>query len=111
MTRTDAEPKARGALEYGTDLEAPRMLWAALVRSPVGAWAHRANGLGPRPEDAGVVAVVGPDDLRTLLPKAALEAERPVFPLDEYPVPRGADRRGGGRDPGAGPPRGGRSSP
>ncbi len=83
MTRTDAEPKARGALEYGTDLEAPRMLWAALVRSPVAHGRIVRMDLGPARKMPGVVAVVGPDDLRTLLPKAALEAERPVFPLDE----------------------------
>jgi CO/xanthine dehydrogenase Mo-binding subunit len=83
MTRTDAEPKARGALEYGTDLEAPRMLWAALVRSPVAHGRIVRMDLGPARKMPGVVAVVGPEDLRTLLPKGALEAERPVFPLDE----------------------------
>lgn len=83
MTRTDAEPKARGALEYGTDLEAPGMLWAALVRSPVAHGRIVHLDLGPVRKMPGVVAVVGPDDLRALLPKGALEAERPVFPLDE----------------------------
>ena len=83
MIRSDAEPKARGALEYGTDLEAPRMLWAALVRSPVPHGRIVHMDLGPARKMPGVVAVVGPEDLRTLLPKGALEAERPVFPLDE----------------------------
>lgn len=83
MTRADAEPKARGAIEYGTDLEAPGMLWGALVRSPVAHGRIVSMDLGPARKMPGVVAVVGPDDLRTLLPKAALEAERPVFPLDE----------------------------
>jgi CO/xanthine dehydrogenase Mo-binding subunit len=83
VTRTDAEPKARGALEYGTDLEAPGMLWAALVRSPIAHGRIVRMDLGPARKKPGVVAVVGPDDLRTLLPKGALEAERPVFPLDE----------------------------
>lgn len=83
MIRTDAEPKARGALEYGTDLEAPGMLWAALVRSPIAHGRIVRMDLSPARKMPGVVAVVGPEDLRTLLPKAALEAERPVFPLDE----------------------------
>ncbi|HLY76956.1 MAG TPA: xanthine dehydrogenase family protein, partial [Thermoplasmata archaeon] len=83
MTRSDAEPKARGALEYGVDLEAPRMLWAALVRSPVAHGRVVRMDLTPARKMPGVVAVVGPEDLRTLLPKGALEAERPVFPLDE----------------------------
>ena len=83
MIRSDAEPKARGALEYGTDLEAPGMLWAALVRSPIAHGRIVRMDLSPARKMPGVVAVVGPEDLRTLLPKAALEAERPVFPLDE----------------------------
>ncbi len=83
MTRSDAEPKARGAVEYGTDLAAPHMLWAALVRSPIPHGRIVRMDLGPAREMPGVVAVVGPDDLRDLLPKGALEAERPVFPLDE----------------------------
>jgi CO/xanthine dehydrogenase Mo-binding subunit len=83
VKRSDAEPKAQGALEYGTDLQAPNMLWAALVRSPVAHGRISRMDLAPARKMPGVVAVVGPDDLRTLLPKAALEAERPVFPLDE----------------------------
>jgi CO/xanthine dehydrogenase Mo-binding subunit len=83
VTRSDAEPKARGALEYGTDLQAPRMLWAALVRSPVAHGRIVRMDLTSARKMPGVLAVVGPDDLRTLLPKAALESERPVFPLDE----------------------------
>jgi len=83
VTRRDAEPKARGALEYGTDLEAPGMLWAALVRSPVAHGRIVHLDLSNARKMPGVVAVVGPDDLRALLPKGALEAERPVFPLDE----------------------------
>ncbi len=81
--RSDAEPKARGAVEYGADLEAPGMLWAALVRSPVAHGRIVHLDLAPARKMPGVVAAVGPDDLRTLLPKAALEAERPVFPLQE----------------------------
>ncbi len=83
MMRSDAEPKTRGALEYGTDLEAPGMLWAALVRSPVAHGRIVHMDLAGARKMPGVVAVVGPDDLRTLLPKAALEVERPVFPLQE----------------------------
>lgn len=83
MTRRDAEPKARGAVEYGMDLTAPDMLWAALVRSPIPHGRIVRMDLGPARKMPGVLAVVGPDDLRTLLPKGALEAERPVFPLDE----------------------------
>jgi CO/xanthine dehydrogenase Mo-binding subunit len=83
VTRTDAEPKARGAVEYGTDLQAPGMVWAVLVRAPVAHGRIVRMDLGPARKMPGVVAAVGPDDLRTLLPKAALEAERPVFPLDE----------------------------
>jgi CO/xanthine dehydrogenase Mo-binding subunit len=83
VKRSDAEPKAQGALEYGADVQAPNMLWAALVRSPVAHGRIARMDLGPARKMPGVVAVVGPDDLRTLLPKAALEAERPVFPLDE----------------------------
>ncbi|MCI4347479.1 MAG: xanthine dehydrogenase family protein molybdopterin-binding subunit [Thermoplasmata archaeon] len=83
MTRSDAGPKARGIVEYGMDVAAPRMLWAALVRAPIPHGRIVRMELGPARRMPGVVAVVGPDDLRTLLPKGALEAERPVFPLDE----------------------------
>jgi CO/xanthine dehydrogenase Mo-binding subunit len=83
VTRSDAVPKARGALEYGTDLEAPGMLWAALVPAPVPHGRLIRMDLGPARKMPGVVAVVGPEEIRSLLPKAALEAERPVFPLTE----------------------------
>jgi CO/xanthine dehydrogenase Mo-binding subunit len=83
VNRSDAEPKARGALEYGTDLEARGMLWAALVRSPIAHGRIVRMDLSPARKMPGVVAAVGPDDLRALLSKGALEAERPVFPLDE----------------------------
>jgi len=83
MTRSDAEPKARGALGYGTDLEAPGMLWAALVRSPIPHGRIVRMDLSAARKLPGVVAVVGPDELRTLLPKGALEADQPIFPLDE----------------------------
>jgi CO/xanthine dehydrogenase Mo-binding subunit len=83
MTRSDSEPKARGSVVYGTDLEAPGMLWTALVRSPVAHGRIVRMDLSPARKMPGVVAAVGPEDLRRLLPPAALEAERPVFPLDE----------------------------
>jgi CO/xanthine dehydrogenase Mo-binding subunit len=83
MNRRDAEPKARGEVEYGTDLSAPGMLWGALVRSPIAHGRIVRMDLDTARRMPGVVAAVGPDDLRTLLPKGALEAERPVFPLDE----------------------------
>jgi CO/xanthine dehydrogenase Mo-binding subunit len=83
VSRPDAEPKARGSLEYGTDLAAPGMLWGALVRSPIAHGRIVSMDLSRVRRMPGVAAAVGPEDLRTLLPKAALEAERPVFPLDE----------------------------
>ncbi|HZY69939.1 MAG TPA: xanthine dehydrogenase family protein molybdopterin-binding subunit [Thermoplasmata archaeon] len=79
MTRPDAAVKLTGAAAFGTDLEAPGMLWAALVGSPV-AHGRVAVDVEPARRLPGVVAAVGPKELRDLLPKGGGDPERPIFP-------------------------------
>ncbi len=82
MTRPDAAGKLRGAVTFGTDLERPGMLWGALVPSPAAAGRLRAVDLGPARRTPGVVAAIGAEELRQLLP-SALGRERPLFPVEE----------------------------
>lgn len=79
MNRTDALPKAAGALTYGMDLSAPRMLWAVYVTAPhphgrllsLDTAAARAAPL--------VRAVLTSKDLPALLPKGETDPERPLL--------------------------------
>ncbi|MCI4350366.1 MAG: xanthine dehydrogenase family protein molybdopterin-binding subunit [Thermoplasmata archaeon] len=80
VTRRDAAAKLRGTAEFGTDLEAPGMVWGALVGSTVAHGRLRRLDLEPARRLPGVVAVVGPSELAGLLPSGKRDAERPVFP-------------------------------
>ncbi|EQD48858.1 aldehyde oxidase and xanthine dehydrogenase molybdopterin binding protein, partial [mine drainage metagenome] len=79
--RPDADAKLRGQVAFATDLGVPGMLWGALVPAPVARGRIRSIDLGPARAIDGAVAI-GPADLARLLPSAAGDAERPVFPTD-----------------------------
>jgi CO/xanthine dehydrogenase Mo-binding subunit len=76
--RPDSGVKLAGTAVYGTDLDVPGMLWGALVPAPVAHGRLRSLDLGPARALPGVV-VVGPDDLRSLLPAGGGDKERPIF--------------------------------
>lgn len=80
--RPDAAVKLAGTAVYGTDLDVPGMLWAALVPSPVAHGRLRSVDLAPARTMSGVVAV-GPDDLAALLTHGGGDADRPIFPSGE----------------------------
>jgi len=80
--RPDAAVKLAGAAVYGTDVDVPGMLWAALVPSPVAHGRLRSLDLAPARALPGVIAV-GPHDLASLLPKDGGDPDRPVFPSEE----------------------------
>ena len=80
--RPDARAKLEGTAVYGVDLEAPGMLWAALVPSPVAHGRLRGVDLSVARALDGVVAI-GAADLAALLPGATGDADRPIFPTDE----------------------------
>jgi len=77
--RPDARPKLEGTAVYGVDLEAPGMLWGALVPSPVAHGRLRSVDLAPARALEGVVAV-GAAELAHLLPGSTGDPDRPVFP-------------------------------
>ncbi len=78
MIRTDALPKARGALPYAPDVELPGMLWAVYVTSPhPHAEIRRVDTAGAR-EVPGVVDVLTAEDLPGLLPREP-EPTRPLL--------------------------------
>ncbi len=79
--RPDARGKLEGTTIYGVDLEAPGMLWGALVPSPVAHGRLRAVDLSAARALNGVVAV-GAADLARLLPGATGDPDRPVFPSE-----------------------------
>lgn len=81
MSRTDAAIKLAGAAPYGPDLDAPSMLWGALVLAPVAHARIRSIDLDPARRIPGVIAA-GPDEVARLFPKPA-DPERPVFPVDD----------------------------
>ena len=83
MIRSDASAKVRGRADYGTDLEAPGMLWGALVLAPVPHGRVRRLDLEPARRTPGVVAAIGPSEIRSLLPKGGGDPERPIFPDPE----------------------------
>jgi CO/xanthine dehydrogenase Mo-binding subunit len=80
--RPDATMKISGATVYGTDLEAPGMLWAALVLAPVAHGRLRSVDLSSARAIEGVVAI-GPDDLAAILPGGGGDPDRPIFPRSE----------------------------
>lgn len=79
--RPDAEAKLRGHVAFATDIEAPGMLWGALVPAPVARGRIRSIDLSPARAIDGVVAI-GPDDLKRLLPNGIGDVDRPVFPSE-----------------------------
>ncbi len=81
--RTDAAPKAEGAVVYAPDLEAPGMLWAALVPSPVAHGRVVRLDLEPARRQPGVVAAVGAAEAVSLLPGGTGDGAAPVFPSPE----------------------------
>ena len=80
-SRPDARLKLDGSAVFGTDLEAPGMLWAALVPAPVAHGRIRSVDLAPARALEGVVAV-GAADLPALLPGATGDPDRPLFPKE-----------------------------
>ncbi|HKS59476.1 MAG TPA: hypothetical protein VJS68_01710, partial [Thermoplasmata archaeon] len=83
MIRSDTPNKVNGRAEFGMDLEAPNMLWGALVPAPVAHGKIRSLDLSKARAVPGVVAVVGPKELRKLLPSSGGDPDRPVFPSEE----------------------------
>lgn len=83
MIRSDAPSKVRGQADYGTDLEATGMLWGALVLAPVPHGRVRRLDLEPARRTPGVVAAIGPTEVRALLPKGGGDPDRPIFPDPE----------------------------
>ena len=80
--RPDAAVKLAGTAAYGMDLDAPGMLWGALVTAPVARGRLRSLDLEPAHDLPGVVAI-GPDDLPSLLPPSRGEPDRSLFPTEE----------------------------
>ncbi len=80
--RPDAAEKLAGRVRYGTDLEAPGMLWGAFVHAPVAAGTIRRVDLAPARALPHVVAV-GAADLATLVPPGGEVPDRELFPTRE----------------------------
>ncbi len=80
--RPDAELKVRGQAGFGMDLEAPGMLWGALVLSPVAHGRIRSVDLSAARALPGVTAV-GASDVGVLMGGLRGDAERPPFPTEE----------------------------
>ncbi len=78
MIRTDALPKAQGALAYAPDVQLPGMLWAAYVTSPHPHAEIRGLDTAPAREVVGVVDILTADDLPALLPREP-EPGRPLL--------------------------------
>jgi len=81
LPRPDARIKLEGTAVFGMDLEAPGMLWGALVPSPVAHGRLRSVDLSPARALEGVIAI-GASDLASLLPGSQRDPERPLFPTD-----------------------------
>ena len=77
--RPDARTKLEGSAVFGMDLDAPGMLWGALVPAPVAHGRLRTVDLEPARALEGVVAI-GSADLPRLLPGATGDPDRPIFP-------------------------------
>ena len=76
--RADLDAKLRGAVVYGTDLEAPGMLWGALVLAPVPHGRLVGVDLRTARDVPGAVAIAS-GDVASLVGGAAGDAERPPF--------------------------------
>ena len=81
VRRPDAEAKVRGAVEFGTDVAAPGMLWGALVLAPVAHGTIRSVDLSAARALPSVVAVGAADVPR--LAGARGDPDRPPFPERE----------------------------
>jgi CO/xanthine dehydrogenase Mo-binding subunit len=77
--RPDSLPKLAGTALYGTDLEAPDMLWGVLVPAPFAHARIRRLDLSGIAAVPGAVAV-GPKELANVLGGAHGDPERPLFP-------------------------------
>ncbi len=77
--RPDLAEKVNGTVRYGADLEAPGMLWGALVPAPVAHGRIRTVDLAPARALSGVVAI-GAADLSKLVGGREGDALRPAFP-------------------------------
>ncbi len=82
MIRSDAARKVAGGVEFGTDLERPRMLWGAFVPAPLAHGRIRSIDLDAALRQPGVVAAIAAREVRALLP-GGKDTERPVFPPQE----------------------------
>ena len=79
--RSDARTKLDGSAVFGMDLEAPGMLWGALVPAPIAHGRLRSVDLAPARALEGVVAIGAPD-LARLIPGATGDPDRPIFPTE-----------------------------
>lgn len=82
MIRADGALKVAGAADFGPDLEAPGMLWAALVPSPVAHGRILSLDLASARRRPGVAAAIGPEEVQALIGPGG-DAERPLFPVSE----------------------------
>ncbi|MCI4360231.1 MAG: molybdopterin-dependent oxidoreductase, partial [Thermoplasmata archaeon] len=83
MIRSDSRPKLTGGAVYGTDLHEEGMLWGALVLAPATHARILSLDLTRARAMPGVAAVIGPDEVRALLPTREGDGERPPFPRSE----------------------------
>ncbi|MCI4363994.1 MAG: xanthine dehydrogenase family protein molybdopterin-binding subunit [Thermoplasmata archaeon] len=83
MIRSDARLKARGALEFGVDLDAPGALHGVLIRSPVAHGRLRRVDLDRVRSAPGVVCAIGHAELAELLPSGRGATAHPAFPAAE----------------------------
>ena len=84
MSRSDARVKLRGEAVYGTDLREEGMLWGTLVMIPTAAHAKIVRRDFTKARSMpGVRAVIGPDEVRALLPLREGDGPRAPFPRDE----------------------------
>ncbi|MDE1819258.1 MAG: xanthine dehydrogenase family protein [Euryarchaeota archaeon] len=83
MTRPDALPKAEGRVEFGADLSAPRMLWAAYATAPHPHARLRSLSVDEALATPGVRAVLTAADLSALLPKRKPDPQRPLLVAKE----------------------------
>jgi len=83
LIRSDSRPKLDGSAVYGVDLREEGMLWGALVLAPASHGRIRRLDLSNARAMPGVAAVIGPDEVRALLPSRDGDRERPAFPRSE----------------------------
>jgi CO/xanthine dehydrogenase Mo-binding subunit len=83
VSRSDGRPKVEGSAVYGVDLREDGMLWGALVLAPSAHGRITRIDLARARSMPGVAAVIGPDEVRALLPTRNGDGERPVFARSE----------------------------